>query len=385
MSKRDFYEILEVSKSASKEEIKKAYRQKALQYHPDRNPGDKAAEEKFKEAAEAYEILSDDAKKQRYDQYGHAGVGNSGGYSGGGMSMDDIFSHFGDIFSNLGGFGGFSGFGGGGGGQRGGGHKKGSNLRIKVKLSLLEVAKGVEKKIKVKKMVTCKTCKGSGAADSNSVTTCSTCRGSGHVTRVTRTILGAMQSTAICSACNGDGKVVTKPCSTCRGEGIVQDEEIITIDIPAGVAEGMQLSVSNKGNAARRGGINGDLIIAIEEEAHEDLQRDESNLIYNLFISIPDSVLGKAVEIPTLEGQAKVKIEPGTFSGKLLRLKGKGLPDVNSYHRGDLIVRVNIYIPDNVSKEERKLLEKLNESPNFSPSKENQRSFFNKFKDYFQS
>lgn len=387
MSKRDFYEILEVPKSASKDEIKKAYRKKALQYHPDRNPGDKASEEKFKEAAEAYEVLSDDAKKQRYDQYGHAGVGNAGGYGGGGgMTMDDIFSHFGDIFgdafSNMGGFGGFGGF----GGQRGGSsHKKGSNLRIKVKLNLQEIAKGVEKKVKVKKMVACKTCRGSGAADSNSTSTCSTCRGSGHVTRVTRTILGAMQSTAVCTACNGDGKIVTKPCPTCKGEGIVQDEEIITFDIPAGVAEGMQLSMSNKGNAARRGGVNGDLIIAIEEEPHPELQRDELNLIYNLLISIPDAVMGKAVEIPTLEGLAKVKIEPGTFSGRLLRLKGKGLPDVNSYHRGDLIVRVNIYIPDNVTKEERKVLEKLNESPNFSPSKENQKSFFNRFREYFQS
>ncbi len=382
MAKRDYYEILEVQKNSSKEEIKKAYRKKALQFHPDRNPGDKASEEKFKEAAEAYDVLSDDEKRRRYDQFGHAGMGGSGGFSGGGMTMDDIFSHFGDIFgdafSGFGNFGGFSGFGGGRSQVR-----KGSNLRIRVKLSLEEIAKGVEKKVKVRKSVTCSACRGTGASDSNGLSTCSACKGSGQVTRVTRTILGAMQSTSVCSSCNGQGKVVTKPCQTCRGDGVVPEEEIIRIDIPAGVAEGMQLSVPGKGNAAPRGGSNGDLIVAIEEEEHPDLIREENNLIYNLLISIPDAVNGTAVEIPTIDGQARVKIEPGTFSGKLLRLRGKGLPEVNSYGRGDLIVRVTVFIPDNISKDERKILEKLNESPNFTPDKSKRKTFFDRFRDYF--
>lgn len=382
MSKRDYYEVLEVQRNASKEEIKKAYRKMALQYHPDRNPGDKAAEEKFKEAAEAYEVLSNDEKKRRYDQYGHAGVGGAGGFSGGGMTMEDIFSHFGDIFSDaFSGFGNFGGFGGFSGSR--GGTRKGSNLRIRVKLTLEEVANGVEKKVKVRKSVTCQTCKGSGASESNGLSTCSTCKGSGQVTRVQRTIIGAMQTTSVCSACNGQGKIVTKPCSSCRGDGVVPEEEVIRIDIPAGVAEGMQLSVPGKGNAAPRGGANGDLIVVIEEEQHPDLIREENNLIYNLLISIPDAVNGTTVDIPTIDGQARVKIDPGTFSGKLLRLRGKGLPEVNSYSRGDLIVRVMVFIPENISKDERKILEKLNESPNFRPDKNKRKSFFDRFKDYF--
>lgn len=383
MSKRDYYEVLEVERNSSKEDIKKAYRKKALQFHPDRNPGDKQAEENFKEAAEAYEVLSNDEKRRRYDQYGHAGMGGAGGFGGGGMTMDDIFSHFGDIFSDafsgFGGFGGFSGFGGGGRSQT----RKGSNLRIRVKLTLEEIASGVEKKVKVRKSVTCPDCRGSGAADSNSVSTCNVCKGSGQVTRVQRTILGAMQTTSQCSSCNGQGKIVTKPCKTCRGDGVVPEEEIIRIDIPAGVAEGMQLSVPGKGNAAPRGGINGDLIVAIEEEEHPELHREDNNLIYNLLISIPDAVNGTTVDIPTIDGQARVKIDPGTFSGKLLRLRGKGLPEVNSYSRGDLIVRVTVYIPDSVSKDERKILEKLNESPSFRPDKNKRKSFFERFKDYF--
>ncbi len=384
MTKRDYYEILEVQKNASKDEIKKAYRKKALQYHPDRNPGDKKSEDKFKEAAEAYDVLSSDEKRQRYDQYGHAGVNGpqgGGGFSGG-FDMDDIFSRFGDVFSDLG-FGGF----GGGFGSRGGGSRnvrKGTNLRVKVKLNLQEISEGVEKKIKVRKLNVCKACNGSGAKDSSSFHTCSSCRGTGYVTRVQRTILGNMQTSAPCSACEGEGKIIVNKCTKCSGEGVVNEEDIITLNIPAGVADEMQLSVSGRGNAARRGGVNGDLIVLIEEEKHPDFVRDENNLIYDLLISIPDAILGIPVEVPTLDGRVKVKIEPGTPSGKLLKLRGKGLPSINGYGRGDLIVRILIFIPSSVSKDDRKLLEKLNESTNFSPeAAKKDKTFFNRFKNYF--
>ncbi|NCO54209.1 MAG: molecular chaperone DnaJ [Bacteroidetes bacterium CG02_land_8_20_14_3_00_31_25] len=384
MTKRDYYEILEVSKSASKEEIKKAYRKKALQYHPDRNPGDKSSEDKFKEAAEAYDVLSSDEKRQRYDQFGHAGVSGpqgGGGYSGG-FDMDDIFSRFGDVFSDFG-FGGFS----GGFGSRGGGRnvKKGTNLRVKVKLNLEEISKGVEKKIKVRKLNSCKACNGTGAKGSSSFHTCSSCRGTGYVTRVQRTILGNMQTSAPCSACGGEGKIIVNRCTKCSGEGVVNEEDIITLNIPAGVADGMQLSVSGRGNAARKGGVNGDLIVLIEEEKHSEFIRDENNLIYDLLISIPDAILGIPVEVPTLDGRVKVKIEPGTPSGKLLKLRGKGLPSVNGYGRGDLIVRILVFIPSSVSKDDRKLLEKLNESYSFSPeTAKKDKSFYDRFKNYFE-
>lgn len=384
MSKRDYYEILEVSKNATAEEIKKAYRKKAIKYHPDKNQGDKAAEEKFKEAAEAYEVLSNAEKRQRYDQFGHAGVGGAaGGGFGGGMSMDDIFSHFGDIFG--GGFGGFSGFGGFGGSSRGGRRvNKGSNLRVKVKLNLQEIANGAEKKIKVKKFVECNSCNGSGAADSSSYSNCSTCHGTGQVTRISNTILGQMQTSSTCPTCGGDGKIITNKCVSCAGEGIVKDEEVISLNIPAGVEEGMQLSVSGKGNAARRGGINGDLLVLIEEEKHPELIRDGNNLIYSLNISVPDAILGVPVEIPTVEGKVKVKVEPGTQPGKILRLRGKGLPEINSYGRGDLLVQIQVYIPKNVSKDERKALEKLQTAENFQPTKENTESFFSRMKNMFE-
>nr|WP_319400111.1 molecular chaperone DnaJ [uncultured Carboxylicivirga sp.] len=385
MSKRDYYEILEVSKNATQEEIKKAYRKKAIKYHPDKNQGDKAAEEKFKEAAEAYEVLSNAEKRQRYDQFGHAGVGGAagGGFGGGGMSMDDIFSHFGDIFG--GGFGGFSGFGGFGGSSRGGRRvNKGSNLRVKVKLNLEEIANGAEKKIKVKKYVQCKSCTGTGAADSSSYSTCSTCHGSGQVTRVSNTILGQMQTSSTCPTCGGDGKIITNKCTSCAGEGIVRDDEVITLNIPAGVEEGMQLSVSGKGNAARRGGVNGDLLVLIEEEKHPELIRDGHNLIYNLNVSIPDAILGTPIEIPTIEGKVKVKIEPGTQPGKILRLRGKGLPEVNSYGRGDLLVQIQVFIPKNLSKDDRKIVEKLQSSESFDPSNGNGESFFSRMKNMFE-
>jgi molecular chaperone DnaJ len=381
MSKRDYYEILEVSKSANTEEIKKAYRKKALKFHPDKHPGDKEAEDKFKEAAEAYEVLGNADKRQRYDQFGHAGVGGasgSGGFGGGGMTMDDIFSHFGDIFG-----GGFSGFGGGfGGSSRGQRVNKGSNLRVKVKLTLKEVANGVEKKIKVKKYVSCQHCSSTGAENGTAYSTCSTCGGSGQVTRVANTILGQMQTRSACPSCGGEGKTITKKCAHCNGDGVLRTEEVVSINIPAGVEEGMQLSVSGKGNAARRGGINGDLLVLIEEEKHPELVRDGSDLIFNLQLSIPDAILGAPTEIPTVEGKVKVKIEPGTQPGKILRLKGKGLPAVNSYHRGDLLVRVNVWIPSDVTKEEKKSMEKMKESDSFTPHKE-QNGFFSKMKDIF--
>lgn len=380
MSKRDYYEILGVGKNATAEEIKKAYRKKAIQYHPDKNPGNKEAEEMFKEAAEAYEVLSDPDKRSRYDRYGHSGVGGSaGGGFGGGMSMDDIFSHFGDIF---GGFGGFSGFGGSGRSSRR--VNKGSNLRVKVSLTLAEIAKGVEKKIKVKKYVSCIHCNGTGAAGGTAYSTCSTCRGTGQVTRITNTILGQMHQTTSCPTCHGEGTVITQSCTHCNGEGLLRQEEIVTIQIPAGVENGMQLSVSGKGNAARRGGINGDLIILIQEEPHPELTRDGSDLIYNLLLSVPDAILGSTVEIPTVEGKVKVKIDSGTQPGKILRLKGKGLPEINSYGQGDLLVKINVFIPKDLTKEEVKLVEKLRESESFSTKQASGQSFFSRMKNMFE-
>lgn len=389
MSKRDYYDILGVSRSASADEIKKAYRKLAIKYHPDKNPNDKSAEEKFKEAAEAYEVLSNPEKKQRYDHYGHAGVGSSaaggGGYGGGGMNMEDIFSQFGDIFGGGGGSP-FESFFGGQQQSRGGRRvAKGSNLRIKVKLTLEEIANGAEKKIKVNKQVTCKTCDGSGAKDRNSVSTCSTCGGSGAVRRVTNTILGQMQTSSTCPTCNGSGSQITSKCSSCHGEGTVRGEETITINIPAGVSDGMQLSMSGKGNAGPNGGIPGDLIILIEEIPHETLKREGNNIVYDLHISIVDAALGFSAEVPTIDGKAKIKIEPGTQSGKLLRLKGKGIPEINSYQRGDEIIHVNIWTPKALSSEERELLEKLRNSPNFKPQPgKNDKSFFEKMKEYFE-
>jgi len=386
MAKRDFYEILGVSKNASQEEIKKAYRKQAIQNHPDKNPGDSKAEERFKEAAEAYEVLSDQQKRQKYDQFGHAAFenGGGGGFHGGGMSMDDIFSQFGDIFGGFGGFSGFGGFG-GGGGQRGGAVSKGSNLRVKVTLSLQDIANGVEKKIKVKKYKACSSCDGSGAKNGTAKSTCSTCHGTGQVTRVTNTFLGQMQTASACPTCHGEGSTISQKCEVCYGEGIVKEEEVIKINIPAGVAEGMQVKMSGKGNAARRGGVNGDLLVIIQEEAHPELTRDGSDLVHNLYLSIPQATLGSTVEIPTVEGKAKIKIEAGTQPGRILRLRGKGVPEVNGYGRGDLLVQINVWIPKQLDKEEKKLFEKMEQSDSFTPRPDkSENGFFHRMKNFFE-
>ncbi|MCD6113204.1 MAG: molecular chaperone DnaJ [Bacteroidales bacterium] len=386
MSKRDYYEVLGVSKDASDTEIKKAYRQKALKYHPDRNPGNKEAEEKFKEAAEAYEVLSNPEKRSKYDQFGHAGLGNGAGFGGHGMSMDDIFSHFGDIFGSAfgGGFSDFGGFGGSSSRQRRRHVNKGSNLRVKVNLSLKDIANGVEKKIKVKKYVKCQECNGTGAKGGSSYKTCPTCHGTGQVTRVTNTFLGQMQTSSVCPTCGGEGQIITNKCIRCAGNGIVKGEEIITIKIPAGVSEGMQLSLRGKGNAAARNGINGDLIILIEETPHPSLIRDGKNLLYDHYISFPDAALGITIEVPTIEGKARIKIPAGTQPGKTFRLKGKGLPDVNSYGKGDLLVNINVWTPKKLSGSEKSILEQLRNSNNFAPNPTSKdKSFFDKMKEYF--
>lgn len=379
MAKRDYYEILGVAKGASEAEIKKAYRQMALKYHPDKNPGDKEAEEKFKEAAEAYEILSDADKRRKYDQFGHSGVG-SGSYSGH-MNMEDIFSQFGDIFGGAHPFESFFG-GGGGGGRR---HvNRGSNLRIKVKLNLEEIAKGVEKKIKVNKLISCKSCSGTGAQNGSSFSTCSMCKGNGQVRRVTNTILGQMQTSSTCPQCSGSGQVITNKCKTCHGSGVERGEEVISLHIPAGVSEGMQLSMSGKGNAAERGGIPGDLLIVVEETEDPELKRDGINLLYDLYLSFPEAALGTQVEIPTIDGKAKIKIDPGTQPGKVLRLKGKGIPEVNSYSKGDLLVNVNVWTPQSLTQEEKSILEKFKQSQNFKPNpSKTDKSFFHRMREYF--
>jgi molecular chaperone DnaJ len=374
MSKRDYYEILGVERNASGDELKKAYRKMALKYHPDKNPGDKEAEEKFKEAAEAYEVLSDPEKRRKYDQFGHSAFSGQQGF-GGATDMNDFFN---DIFGGA-----FGGFGGGGSGRRGKRVSKGSNLRIKVKLTLEEIAKGVEKKIKVTKQVNCKSCSGSGAKNGTAHKTCSTCNGSGQVTRVQSTFLGQMQTTSVCPTCHGAGTVITDKCSSCHGDGTTREEEIISINIPAGVEEGMQMAVTGKGNAVRNG-VPGDLIVVFEEIPHEFLQRDEHNLHFDLHLNFADAALGCDIDIPTLDGKAKIKIEPGTQSGKILRLKGKGLPVLDHYQKGDLLVTINIWTPQKLSKEEKALLEKLRASDNFHPDpSRKEKSIFKRWKEMF--
>ncbi len=368
MAKRDYYEILGISKSATAEEIKKAYRKLAIQHHPDKNPGNPEAEEKFKEAAEAYEVLSNPEKRQRYDQFGHQGVSGNGGFSGGGMNMEDIFSQFGDIFGG-GGFDSF--FGGSRGGRR---TKKGTNLRVKLKLNLHEIANGVEKKIKVKRHI---------LAEGVSFKTCTSCQGSGQVKKVVNTMLGQMVSASTCPICGGNGQIIDKKPADADARGLILQEEVIPINIPGGVADGMQLSMSGKGNETA-GGIAGDLLIVIEEIEDEILQRDGNNVIFDLYVSFVDAALGAQVEVPTIDGKVKIKIDPGTQAGKILRLKGKGIKDINGFGKGDQLIHVNIWTPKQLSKEEKQILENLRESDNFKPDPgKSEKGFFDKMKEFF--
>ncbi|MCI5505161.1 MAG: molecular chaperone DnaJ [Prevotella sp.] len=390
MAKRDYYEVLGVDKSASEDEIKKAYRKIAIKYHPDRNPGNKEAEEKFKEAAEAYDVLHDPQKRQQYDQFGFNGPGagfGGGGFGGGAsMNMDDIFSMFGDIFGGHAGFGGgFGGFGGGGRQARPQQHR-GNDLRLKVRLTLSEVATGVTKKFKVKKDITCSHCNGSGAEAGSGMETCQTCHGSGVITHTTQSIFGMMQTQGVCPTCGGEGKVIKNKCKECGGTGVVKGEEVVEINIPAGVAEGMIVNVPGKGNAGRRNGINGDIQVLIEEEPNDTFVRDGNNLIYNLLLDFPTAALGGEVEVPTISGgKVRMKVEPGTQPGKTLRLRGKGLPAVQGYGRGngDLIVNISVYVPKTLSRDERKAIEAMKGSDNFNGDSVTKQSIFQKFRNYF--
>lgn len=385
--KRDYYEVLGVDRKSAADEIKKAYRKLAIKFHPDKNPDDPTSEDKFKEAAEAYSILSDEEKRRRYDQFGHAGVGNGGagagaGGFGGGFSMEDIFSQFGDIFGESSPFGDMF----GGGGRAGGGRRmrRGSDLRIKLKLDLNELANGVEKKIKVKRHVSCSTCGGNGAKNGTSLNTCSTCSGNGQVRKVVNTMLGQMVSSSTCPTCNGDGKIISDRCDACAGEGRLVQDDLITLNIPGGVGDGMQLSMSGKGNVPQRGGVAGDLLIVIEEEEDDQLKRDGNNVVFDMHLSFVDVALGTSVEIPTIDGKARITIEPGTQAGKILRLKGKGIKDLNGYGRGDQLVHVNVWTPQQLSTEERATLESFRTSANFQPKPgKNEKGFFDQMKDFF--
>jgi molecular chaperone DnaJ len=383
--KRDYYEVLGVDKNASEDDIKKAYRKIAIKYHPDRNPGNKEAEEKFKEAAEAYDVLHDPKKRQQYDQFGFDGPnmgGGFGGFSGGGFSMDDIFSMFGDVFGGRGGFGGFSsGF---GGGQRQ--QYRGSDLRLKVRMSLQEISTGVTKKFKVKKDVVCEHCHGSGAEGNSGTETCPTCHGAGVVTRTTQSLFGMMQTQSVCPTCQGEGKIIKNKCNHCHGEGVVKGEEVVEIKIPAGVAEGMVVNVPGKGNAGKHNGVNGNIQVFIEEEPNHTFVRDGNDVIYNLLLDFPTAALGGNVDIPTIEGtKAKIKIEPGTQPGKTLRLRGKGLPAVQGYGNGmgDLVVNISVYVPKTLSRDEKEALERMQKSDNFKGDAQTKRNIFERFKNYF--
>ncbi len=392
--KRDYYEVLGVSKNATADEIKKAYRKKAIQYHPDKNPGDKEAEEKFKEAAEAYDVLSDADKRARYDQFGHSmgpqgfgggsgGYGSYGGF-GGGMSMEDIFAHFGDIFGGrFSGDDSFGGFGGAAGGRARKHVNKGTALRITVKVTLKDIMNGVDKKLKIPKLVACPHCKGTGAKDGTAFHTCQRCHGTGYVTTVQQTFMGPMQSQSVCPECNGEGKVITEKCTYCNGQGVEKKEEIVSFHIPAGVENDMVLTLRGQGNAPRNGGVNGDLLIKIQEEKDPDLMRDGNDLIYNLMLDFPTAALGGTAEVPTIEGRARLKITPGTQPGKVLRLRGKGLPQMNGGAKGDLLVNVMVYVPETLSDTEKAAVESLKDAPNVVPSKSTSQRIFSRLRHIF--
>jgi len=389
MEKRDYYEVLGVQKNATADELKKAYRKMALKYHPDKNPGDKEAEEKFKEAAEAYDVLSNPDKRARYDQWGHSmgpsgfGGGGGGGFHAGGMSMEDIFSQFGDIFGG-GSFGGFGGFASAAGGSRRRRQPKGSDLRIKVKLTLKEIAEGVTKKLKIPRYVKCQHCNGTGAKDGTAFQTCQRCHGTGVIEHIQQTFLGAMQSTATCPDCNGEGKTITQKCPHCDGEGIVRQEEVVEFSIPAGVADGMTVALKGKGNAARHGGINGDLLVVVEEIPDPELIRDGNDVIYNLMLDIPTAALGGSVEIPTIGGKARVKIPAGTQPGKVLRLRGKGLPSTEGYGNGDELVNIMVYIPENLNDKEKAAIESLRDEPNVKADDSIKKRIFSRLRHIFE-
>lgn len=382
-TKRDYYEILGIDRDASEDEIKRAYRKMAIKYHPDKNPGDSGAEEKFKEASEAYEVLSNQDKRARYDQFGHSGLGGEQGFGGGGMSVEDIFEQFGDIF---GGGDPFESFFGGGRRRRGGRRRaqRGSDLRIKVSLNLEEMAGGVTKKVRVKKYVSCESCGGSGAEGAGGTNTCPTCSGTGQIRRVTNTFLGQMYTTSTCTTCHGEGRIITDKCNNCQGEGRVRSEEVIEIQIPGGVREGVQLNVSGKGNAAPHGGINGDLFVLIEEDEHPYLKRDGDNIIYDLYLNFIDAALGAEKEIPTIDGKVKINIPKSTQGGRIFRLKNKGLPSLEGAGKGDQLIHVNIWVPKKLTQEEQKTLEELRNSENFIPNPTKaDKGFFERVKEIF--
>lgn len=389
-NKRDYYEVLGVSKTATPDEIKKAYRKMAIKYHPDKNPGDKAAEEKFKEAAEAYDVLSDETKRQKYDQYGHnmgpqGFPGGGGGYDfrSGGFSMEDIFSQFGDIFGGR--YSGGSSWGGATGSRRPTRKtRKGTNLRITVKLTLEEIAKGVSKTLKIPTYVKCDHCNGTGAKDGVAFATCTTCHGAGTIEQVQQTMFGPMQSSAVCPTCEGTGKVITEKCSYCHGEGVTRKDEVVSFNIPAGVTDGMQLTVKGKGNAPRHGGVNGDLIVLIEEVKHPELIRDGNDVIYNLLLDFPTAALGGSVEVPTITGRARLKIAPGTQPGKILRLRGKGLPSTEGYGTGDELINVMVYVPENLDDAEKAAIESLKGKPNITANQSVKDRIFSKLKHIFE-
>ena len=393
-NKRDYYEVLGVSKTATPEEIKKAYRKLAIKYHPDKNPGDKAAEEKFKEAAEAYEVLSNEEKRQKYDQFGHSmgpqgfeGFGGGGGFYSSGMSMEDIFSQFGDIFGGHFEFGG-GGFGGATGGRarsrRQKPQRRGSDLRIKVKLTLEEISKGVSKTLKIPTYVKCEHCNGTGAKDGTAFNTCPTCHGTGTVSQVVQGLFGPQEAVGICPQCEGEGKVISEVCHYCQGEGIVRKENLVSFDIPAGVSEGMTLTVKGKGNAPRRGGVNGDLLVVIEEIKHPELIRDGNDVIYNLMLDVTIAALGGSVEVPTITGRARLNIPAGTQPGKVLRLRGKGLPSPQSSEHGDELINVMVYIPEKLNDKEREAFESLRDQPDIKPDYTTVNRLFSKLKHIFQ-